>query len=116
MDTFTTAYIEAALWSSLDTYGRPLDEMHGVDDISKECLASMVADCEAFQQEETTWLRGLDSEQCGHDFWLTRNGHGVGFWDRGLGVAGDMLTRAANIYGSVDLYVGDDGKIYCCVG
>ncbi|MCK5613434.1 hypothetical protein KAR91_66805 [Candidatus Pacearchaeota archaeon] len=21
-------------------------------------------------------------EQLGHDFWLTRNGHGAGFWDR----------------------------------
>lgn len=24
----------------------------------------------------------LDPEQLGHDLWLTRNGHGTGFWDR----------------------------------
>ena len=25
----------------------------------------------------------LDLGQCGHDFYLTRNDHGSGFWDRG---------------------------------
>lgn len=25
---------------------------------------------------------GYDAERFGHDFWLTRNGHGTGFWDR----------------------------------
>jgi len=49
----------------------------------------------------------------GHDYWLTRNGHGAGFWD------GDwpepyaaQLDDSAHAYGTVELYVGDDGKIY----
>ena len=46
------------------------------------------------------------------DFWLTRNGHGAGFWDRGLGSVGDELTKNAKPFGSVDAYVGDDGKVY----
>lgn len=29
-------------------------------------------------------LAGVTAEQCGHDFILTANGHGAGFWDRGL--------------------------------
>jgi hypothetical protein len=36
----------------------------------------------------------------GHDFALTRNGHGAGFWDRGLGELGDRLTKAAHAYGA----------------
>jgi hypothetical protein len=28
------------------------------------------------------YLRGYDAIQAGRDFWFTRNGHGVGFWDR----------------------------------
>lgn len=48
----------------------------------------------------------------GHDLWLTRNGHGTGFWDRGLGVLGAALTEVAEAMGPVDLYVGDDGKVY----
>ncbi len=55
---------------------------------------------------------GLSSEQAGHDFWLTRNGHGAGFWDRGLGALGERLSKESKPYGSCDLYVGDDGQIY----
>ena len=47
-----------------------------------------------------------------HDFWLTGNRHGAGFWDRGYGADGDTLTEAAHGYGDVDLYVGDDGQIH----
>ena len=39
------------------------------------------------------------AELAGHDFALTRNGHGVGFWDRGLGEMGDMLTEECKPYG-----------------
>lgn len=56
-----------------------------------------------------TWTT---DEQDGHDFYLTRNGHGVGYWDRGYGPIGDILTDAAKSYGTSGLYVGDDGKIY----
>lgn len=38
----------------------------------------------------------------GHDFYLTRAGHGAGFWDRGLGELGDRLTNASKSYGSPD--------------
>lgn len=52
----------------------------------------------------------------GHDFALTRNGHGAGFWDRaaeGLPQElGDALTAVCESMGQVDLYVGDDGKAY----
>lgn len=52
----------------------------------------------------------------GHDFALTRNGHGAGFWDRadeGLPKAlGDALTAVCHGMGECDLYVGDDGKAY----
>ena len=42
------------------------------------------------------WCR---AELAGHDFALTRNGHGTGFWDRGLGDIGDMLTEECKPYG-----------------
>jgi hypothetical protein len=54
----------------------------------------------------------LTPAQIGHDFWLTRNRHGAGFWDRGLGDLGDKLTAAAHTYGESNLYVGDDGQVY----
>jgi hypothetical protein len=36
--------------------------------------------------------------QCGHDLVLTANRHGTGFWDRGLGAAGEVLTEATRGY------------------
>ena len=55
---------------------------------------------------------GYDKDQAGYDFWLTRNHHGAGFWDRGLDGVGRALTDAAHVYGEVNLYVGDNGRIY----
>lgn len=50
---------------------------------------------------------GAWQERFGHDMALTRNGHGAGFWDRGLpGDAGDVLTAWAKSLGS--LHVFDD--------
>ena len=53
----------------------------------------------------------------GHDFALTRNGHGVGFWDReseGLPkFLGDALTRVCHKkFNECNLYIGDDGNVY----
>ena len=53
-----------------------------------------------------------DLDDVAHDWVLTRNRHGVGFWDRGLGIAGELLTRGAHFDGEVDAYVGDDGLVY----
>lgn len=116
MDPFTIAYIEAALWSSLDESdehgGEALDANYGVDDIAPETLASILNDCKAFQEAHADDI-GSELEQAGHDFWLTRNGHGTGFWDGNWeDEIGQRLTEASDVYGSVDLYVGDDGLIY----
>ena len=116
MDPFTTAYIEAALWSSMDESdeqgGEPLDDNYGPDDIAEEALASILDDCKAFQRDHADAI-GDELEQAGHDFWLTRNGHGAGFWDGDWeDNIGQRLTEASDVYGSVDLYVGDDGLIY----
>ncbi|MGC0252682.1 hypothetical protein [Pseudactinotalea sp. Z1748] len=54
---------------------------------------------------------GYGPEQVAEDFWLTRNRHGAGFWDRGLGQAGDDLAEAAHAHGSVDLMLDSQGRI-----
>jgi len=116
MDPFTIAYIEAALCSSTDNSdeqgGAPLDANYGLDDIAPETLASIVNDCKAFQEAHADDI-GSESERAGHDFWLTRNGHGAGFWDGDWeDDVGERLTEASHAYGSVDFYVGDDGLLY----
>jgi hypothetical protein len=116
MDTFTVAYIEAAVWSSFDDEGNPLDQSNA--ELSDELRNQTVSDCAEFQTAHAALLgeayetEGYSDMQAGHDFWLTRCGHGAGFWDRGLGDLGRKLTDAAHSAGNVDLYIGDDGLIY----
>jgi hypothetical protein len=134
LDKFTQAYIECALWSST-AYGSEDEkadiEENGeghfdasfercnfdVSDISEKTLKAIAADCQDFQDTnaELLWQyyeQGYGEDNAGHDFWLTRNGHGAGFWDRGLGDIGRQLTDMANPYGEFNLYVGDDGLIH----
>lgn len=122
LDGFTRSYIETALWSSMDDGDAPLDSNYGPEDLAPETLAQMIEDCKAFQADYAEWLTedhylgaGWTAlEFAGHDFWLTRNGHGSGFWDGcWTEEAGKQLTEASKAYGSVDLYVGDDNLIYC---
>jgi len=121
-DPFTHQYMETLLWSSTDETtpqgGEPLDKNYTVADISPECKAEMEADCKSFQEANADLLNTAynlhwDPSSAGHDFALTRNRHGAGFWDRGHGEVGRALTDAAHAYGEVNLYVGDDGKIHC---
>lgn len=116
LDAFTSAYLECALWTSTGEDDQPLEDTCGIDDCSLETLQGAIDDCEAFQRDNAADLleSDLSDELAGHDFWLTRNGHGAGFWDRGLGAVGDRLSKACEAYGTVDLYLGDDGKVYGC--
>lgn len=119
---FLRGYTTAALWSSSDEHGGPLDAVFSADDISPACMLAMNGDCQDFckanMPDLLEYCQKMKNEQCpgeelaGHDFWLTRNGHGAGFWDRGLGELGKRLSDSAKVYGSVDLYAGDDGFIY----
>lgn len=118
-DAFFTGYLECALWSSTDDDGNPLDDDFDLEDIDPASLAKLREYALDFFTANRE-LFGLHYEQAGHDFWLTRNGHGAGFWDRGdlyehddsEGQNGRKLTDAAHVYGECNLYIGDDGKLY----
>jgi hypothetical protein len=118
LDSVVTAYIQCALWSSNDDDGEPLDGLYEAWDFGDEAMTSMQEDCADFVEwaNELPWQECWTAEQLGHDFWLTRNGHGAGFWDRyAVGIAayvGDQLSTRAKTYGSSDVYVGDDGKLH----
>lgn len=115
IDTFFRAYLDCALWSSTDDGGAPLDGEYDTDAIPKRVQRAMLRECVDFLEYATDpdnrhavspdVLREHGAERCGHDFWLTRNRHGAGFWDRGLGADGDKLTESAHAFGSCDLYV-----------
>lgn len=122
LDAMVQAYLECALWASVvsDEDGNdchPLDDDYGVDDIAPNSLKEAERDCQDFVDlctKEGINLNSIRMEPSGigNDFWLTRNHHGAGFWDRGLGKVGERLTKVAYTFSSLDPYPGDDGLIY----
>lgn len=115
LDDFTKAYLETAIWSSNDESdergGKPLDANYSIEDFTVKSLRGAIEDCKAFQKDNASDLEGIKPSQAGHDFWLTRNDHGVGFSDRGLGDVGVRLKAACRPYGTVYLMVYR-GKIH----
>lgn len=122
LDAFTRSYIEAALWSTTDNSdpsgGVPMDQNYCSEDLAPSTMAAVIRDCTAFQEANRELLDnayntdGMDVERQGHDFWLTREGHGAGYWDGDYPTTGDGLTEAAKAFGEAGWYVGDDDKIY----
>lgn len=122
---FTAGYIAALLWSSNDTCPvtgdmRDLDEYELSAAAAEQCRA----DCRAFftanQADINAAAAAYPTREehgghtlAGHDFALTRNGHGAGYWDGDLpGEIGDRLTSAAEAAGEAWPYIGDDGMVY----
>lgn len=125
LKSFTDAYITAALWSSNDNAddsgGEPLDRNYGPEDMADVTMAQMQREAQAFYDahsdkftdENCSYTGCPVDEYAGHDFWLTRNHHGAGFWDGDWKEpVASQLTEAAHAAGERDLYVGDDGLIY----
>lgn len=121
LDEFTRAYMECALWSSTDG-NNPLDRDHGIEDIAYETAQAMMEDCKKFQDmfgeridaAPETSSEYTNRDRAGHDLWLTRNGHGTGFWEtsrwpKDLGL---LMDKQSQLMGQYELYVGDDGLIY----
>ena len=116
MNKLVSQYLETALWSSTNDDGSPLDDDYSVNDIAPDTILQAEFDRElliALCAEKNIDLSQFDSDQIGHDFWLTRNGHGAGFWDGDYPIPiGDQLTEISKTFGSTDPYVGDDGLIH----
>jgi hypothetical protein len=125
LDAFTQGYVEAMFFTECHS-DNPELEHATVSDLAPCTLAAIVADCARFQAEQSallakayelaeTTLAGrcgpYDAAAAGRDFWYTRNGHGTGFWDSGLGDTGEALSKACR-HRNVDLYAGDDGLLY----
>lgn len=114
LDTFTRQYIGTMLWAenNPDT-GEPLDKDHGLSDLAPETLQRCIDDCKAFQAKAGDLIEGRE-EDAGHDFWLTRNGHGCGFWETPdwPEADGKVLTKLAKEFGELNPFVNDDGKVY----
>jgi hypothetical protein len=129
LSEITGHYITAAYWT--DTEPDTEDTPPTLAVMSASGIMAAAASCARFMQRCGPAVliaysdAGGTPEQMGHDLWLSRNGHGAGFWDRkNLGVPygftsrphadtlGDYLHRIAKGMGQCDLVQGDDGLLY----
>lgn len=106
-DDFVRAYLECAVWSSSTSDGESLEYLnYSADDFSCDAEDSARKDCDDFWKANRADLAATraSASQHGHDFWLTRNRHGAGFWDRVYAAdLSERLTDAAHAYGSSDV-------------
>jgi hypothetical protein len=107
-------YLEAAAWADSPD-GENWENLAW----SKDALTRARIDCITFYRLAFSIIGELDEDgtsgeyHYGHDFWLTRQGHGAGFWDGDYpDPAGDQLTEISKKFGETDVYLGDDGQIH----
>jgi hypothetical protein len=120
LDEFTQGYVHAIFFTECHSDNPELENATFAD-LHPQTLQEIKDDCAGFCIVAREWLdeacdngriNGYGEERAGTDFWFTRNRHGAGYWDRGLGEAGEKLSEFARLEGSRDLYRGDDGKLY----
>jgi hypothetical protein len=122
-------YIETAIWhaalalqwtaSDATDVGNGYPISDGGDEWTDDIVSKVPYLTEAvtaFIEDEENWrllqMAGSAAAQTGHDFVLTANGHGAGFWDRGYDknadenrpgrTVGRALSDACTPYGSLD--------------
>lgn len=119
-DEVLKSYLAALVWTGRLDYmtappefnGEPLvsdnvlDRLVSVDDLpdsiretAKGCVNDFLDMIEPKLEDYPNSIE-LTAGSIGHDFCLTRNGQGAGFWDRGLGHLGEYLTEAAKSFGT----------------
>ena len=102
------AYKVAALWTDEEELTADDGFGYSVWDFTREASDSIEAEVDRFITDALL-AKALDDdenyEQLGHDLWLTRNGHGAGFWDRGTGAKGEKLTELAKELGEATIWV-----------
>lgn len=104
--------LASLLWSETDDDGNPLDNTYDETDIDQESSDRVFDACVSFVEQfwDEIGEDGLSAGNAGHDFVMSANGHGVGFWDSDLKNK-DLFHRDAKGY-LFETYVGDDGRVY----
>ena len=108
-----TGHVDSESWLNADPEERTSDGRLpsdvGYTDLHPDSLEKIRTDCGVWQILnmgilERAYATGYDETQAGRDYWFTRNGHGVGFWDRpelkphGLGEALTEACRGRDIH------------------
>jgi hypothetical protein len=120
--------LDYALSSSSDDDGDPLSDTFSIADFSDSALRQAEREVHAFEEGAAGLIAAFESEllsegvepawtftqeDLGSDFWLTRNRHGSGFWDR-PGTYGELapgLSSLSHAAGERSVYVDTDEEL-----
>jgi len=111
------AYLEAAMF----TDGGPDHPDIDAGEFAPESILKAKTDCVQFISDNIDLVLaavsrvGYDYASLAHDLWLTRNGHGTGFWDRREleeGDLGNQLSMAARALPPLTLELDDKGNLH----
>ena len=119
------SYVETMLWANtmageeLETVDARDIDFHAVpqsmrDSARSDILDFLAADDAVVQAELVIYFALYKPETFGHDFALSRCGHGAGFFDRGDGFP--ALQRWAKIYGPATWYRDSEGNLSAMEG
>lgn len=108
------SYLTTVLWCENDDEGQQLEANYGIVDIDKESFTEAEKELSLFLKIVDVLELGSENStnQIVHDFYLTKNGHGAGFFDGDYPETGEMLGKIAIAFGEQYWFVNDDGKIY----
>lgn len=103
--TFFNAFLECALWSSVDDSNEFIDDNYSIDDINERGLELLKAYALSFFSQCWYYAKNApcrDFSDLGHDLWLTACGLGAGFWDGDWPKYGDILDKLAKQYNCLE--------------
>ena len=104
------AYLETAIWIESDN--KDLDDKT-IWNFSDESRDQARTEIEWFLDNAGDVFDGVSDTTIAHDLWLTRNGHGAGFFDRNYDEdVLELLEDLAKELGDICLYVGDNEELY----
>lgn len=109
-------YFEALFWADVDANDDIKCE-YDLLDVDRDSLIKSIKELDQFFEKADSILENTDYThgQACHDFYFTRCGHGVGFWenDHCDEKAGELLTEIAQEFGPVYIYENDaKNKLY----
>ena len=114
VERFYNAYVECMVWA--DCPERHLKKGLG---LHSDAMKIARADCLSFLEVNHDLIGDSikEIEQAGHDFWLTRKGHGSGFWDSPE-IYGEensqKLTKASKSFNEhISLFFTQENGEYC---
>lgn len=106
-----SSYLETALWADAEE-GDEQMKSKTIHDFDPQSKAQALKDIQDFTSKASQIapdeLASYDDSQLGHNLWLSRNGHGAGFFDDNNDKLQDIARNMKDKY----IYVGDDGKVY----